>query len=72
MRATRLGAGESVEWTLDPARRYWLHVASGETSVAGRELGAGDALGFVEESGALTVSGRGAEPADVLLFDLPD
>ena len=72
LRALRLGADETVAWTLDPERRYWLHVASGEAMVAGHELGAGDALGFVDEGGALALSGRGAEPAGILLFDLPD
>jgi redox-sensitive bicupin YhaK (pirin superfamily) len=72
LRAVRLGAGESAEWALDPARRYWLHVATGEATVAGRELGAGDALGFEGEGGTLNLSGRGGDPADVLLFDLPD
>jgi redox-sensitive bicupin YhaK (pirin superfamily) len=72
LRAVRLGAGESAEWALDPARRYWLHVATGEATVAGRELGAGDALGFEGEGGTLNLSGRGETPADILLFDLPD
>ncbi|MFT3897856.1 MAG: pirin family protein [Thermomonas sp.] len=72
LRAVRLATGESAEWALDPARRYWLHVASGDAEIAGRELGAGDALGFEGEGGTLALSGRGAEPADILLFDLPD
>ena len=72
LRATRLAAGETLEWSMDPARRYWLHVASGEATVAGRELGGGDALGFEGEGGTLALSGRGETPADVLLFDLPD
>jgi quercetin 2,3-dioxygenase len=71
LRAVRLGAGDSVEWTLDPARRYWLHVAIGDATVAGRELGTGDALGFADERGTLHLSGRGETPADILLFDLP-
>jgi redox-sensitive bicupin YhaK (pirin superfamily) len=71
LRATRLQAGDALEWNLDPARRYWLHVASGEATVAGRELGAGDALGFSGESGALLLSGRGENEAEILLFDLP-
>jgi redox-sensitive bicupin YhaK (pirin superfamily) len=71
LRAVRLGAGESAESTLDPARRYWLHVASGQAEVAGHALGAGDALGFEGEGGTLALSGRGETPADILLFDLP-
>jgi redox-sensitive bicupin YhaK (pirin superfamily) len=72
LRAVRLAAGESIEWALDPARRYWLHVATGEASVAARALAAGDALGFEGEGGTLALSGRGEAPADILLFDLPD
>jgi redox-sensitive bicupin YhaK (pirin superfamily) len=72
LRAVRLAVGESVEWLLDPARRYWLHVATGEATIAGRELRAGDALGFEGEGGTLALSGRGETPADILLFDLPE
>ena len=72
LRATLLAAGETLGWSIDPARRYWLHVASGEATVAGRELGGGDALGFEGEGGTLALSGRGETPADILLFDLPD
>ena len=71
LRAVRLGVGETAAWPLDPARRYWLHVATGEATATGRELGAGDALGFVDEGGALAVTGRGGDPAEILLFDLP-
>ena len=56
--------------TLDPARLYWLHVATGEIAIGERVLKAGDALGFVQETGALAVRGVGAD-SDVLLFDLP-
>lgn len=71
LHAVRLGKGETVEWPLDPARRYWLHVATGEAEAMGHALVAGDALGFVDENGALAVSGRGETPADILLFNLP-
>jgi hypothetical protein len=46
-------------------------VATGEAAVAGRALGAGDALGFEGEGVTLALSGRGETPADILLFDLP-
>jgi redox-sensitive bicupin YhaK (pirin superfamily) len=71
LRGVQLGEGESVSTTLDPSRRYWLHVAQGAIDVDGRALGAGDALGFVDEARSLALSGRGADVADVLLFDLP-
>jgi len=65
----RLAAGARVEQTLLPGRRYWLQVAQGRVEAAGRELNAGDALGFAEESLALAVTA--AQDAQVLLFDLP-
>ena len=67
----RLALGETVEHPLDPARRYWLHVALGSVVAGERPLSAGDALGFVAESGTLRLAGQGDEAADVLLFDLP-
>ncbi len=67
----RLDTDAVVERELHASRRYWLHVAKGAIDANGRALEAGDALGFVEEDGALQVTGRGDSPADVLLFDLP-
>jgi redox-sensitive bicupin YhaK (pirin superfamily) len=72
LRAVRLGRDESVQLTLDPARKYWLHVATGDVDFDGRPLSTGDALGLAEESGERRLSGRGDDAADVLLFDLPD
>jgi len=60
-----------VELAIDPARRYWLHVAQGAVELDGRMLGSGDALGFVGESGAHRIVATSAEAADLLLFDLP-
>ena len=71
LRGVLLGAGEAVEMVLDPARRYWLHVAQGSVELDGRKLLAGDAVGFVDESGAHRLDGSGGDVADVLLFDLP-
>ena len=70
LRATRLHAGDAVAASLDPVRRYWLHVAAGEVAVGDRLLQAGDALGLVDEAGELALRGIGAS-SDVLLFDLP-
>ena len=70
LRATRLHADDRVMATLDPARRYWLHVAEGEVRFGARVLQAGDALGFVDESGEIDIHGIGGT-SDVLLFDLP-
>ena len=68
--ATRLEGADAVEVALDPARRYWLHVASGEVTLDGRKWVAGDALGFDGESGTMVLAGSG-EIADVLWFELP-
>jgi quercetin 2,3-dioxygenase len=72
LRATVLASGESLSFVADPARRYWLQVAQGRVAVDGRELGPGDALGWVDEGGTYTLTGEGADnQADILLFDLP-
>ncbi len=70
LRATRLGPGDALTAELDPGRRYWLHVASGEISLDERQLAAGDALGFVDERAELRLRGI-ADVSDVLLFELP-
>src|SRR3546814_20651976 len=62
----------SASFALKPDRRYWLHLAQGAAEVDGRALSAGDAIGYVDESGELLVEGvAGNAVADVLLFDLP-
>ena len=71
LHGTLLPQGQAVDWTLDPARRYWLHVATGRVRAGERDLGPGDALGFAGESGVLEVRGTAPGRADVLLFDLP-
>jgi redox-sensitive bicupin YhaK (pirin superfamily) len=71
LRGVRLREGDSIATTLDPTRRYLLHVAQGAIEVDGRALAAGDALGFVDEARPLELAGRGTDVADVLLFDLP-
>lgn len=62
---------QPAELELNPDRRYWLHVARGSIGANGRDLGAGDAVGFVAEAGMLRLTGLAHAPADVLLFDLP-
>lgn len=70
LRATRLDAGMQIAHPLDPARRYWLQVVSGEVEVAGHALAAGDALAFEAEGGTLQLDAHD-DDSDVLLFDLP-
>ncbi|MDH5824930.1 pirin family protein [Luteimonas sp. RD2P54] len=73
LRGAQLGAGESLTWAMDPARRYWLHLASGQVNVARQRLAAGDAIGWAGEAGELHIAGVEGDdaPADLLLFDLP-
>jgi redox-sensitive bicupin YhaK (pirin superfamily) len=66
---TRLDAGAGLEHALDPLRRYWLQVTRGGVEAVGRTLGAGDAMGLVQESGALALTATA--DSEVLLFDLP-
>jgi len=66
-----LAPGQRVSQALDPARRYWLHVARGAVTANGRVLGAGDALGLADEAGRFEIAGSGEGEADVLWFDLP-
>ena len=70
MRAARLDPGQVVSCVLDPCRRYWLHVATGDVTEGERMLAAGDALGFASEAGELQLRGSGQTTAEVLLFDL--
>ena len=65
----RLGPGEAAAHALDPARRYWLHLARGRARAGGHDLQAGDALGFSAEAGPLELQADGEALA--LLFDLP-
>jgi redox-sensitive bicupin YhaK (pirin superfamily) len=65
----RVLPGARLAAPLDPSRRYWLQVARGAVA-APLPLGAGDALGFVDEGGALELT-AGPDGAWLLLFDLP-
>jgi redox-sensitive bicupin YhaK (pirin superfamily) len=70
LRSALLGKDETVTFTADPTRRYWLHLAQGEVNLDARRLQAGDGLGFVDETGEFAVAGVDAR-SDLLLFDLP-
>ena len=71
LRGALLADGESLDIALDPARRYWLHVAQGSIDCEGRKLSAGDAIGFVDEAGPRRLVGTGEGLAYVLFFYLP-
>ncbi len=71
LHGVQLGAGESVTFTLRPERRYWLQLAQGAMHVDGQPMGAGDAIGYVQEAADISLVGVGDTMADALLFDLP-
>lgn len=61
-------AGQSLRQELQPGRRHYLHVAAGGLRMGRLELRAGDAA-MLENESLLELTA--AEPAEVLLFDLP-
>ena len=60
--------GEQVQHALAPGRLCYVHVATGQASVGGRALVAGDALVQWNEPGSIEIAGG---PCELLLFDLP-
>ena len=65
--AARLGASETLDYSLAEGRKAYLHVARGSLSANGYGLSAGDALMYSDEKG---LSLANADDAEVLLFDL--
>jgi len=66
--AASLKSGDKVEHTLASGRNAWLQVISGELSVAGQKLSAGDGLG-IHDGGKLEITAS-ADKTQFLLFDL--
>jgi redox-sensitive bicupin YhaK (pirin superfamily) len=64
---TSLGAGEQVQHQVAAGRHAWIQVARGMIQVDGEELRAGDGAA-ISEAGTLTL--KGVESAEVLVFDL--
>jgi redox-sensitive bicupin YhaK (pirin superfamily) len=64
---TRLGAGQARSHALAPGRHAWVQVAAGSAVVNGAALAEGDGAAVSEEA---RVDLEGAEPAELLLFDL--
>ncbi|TNF28631.1 MAG: pirin family protein [Deltaproteobacteria bacterium] len=60
-------AGTTLEHTIRPGRRAWVHVASGDVEVAGQPLTTGDGLA-TDEAGTLTLTAT--SDAELLVFDL--
>ena len=67
--ATILEGEETVVHEVKKSRSSWVHVARGKVLVNGRELVAGDAAAF-EENSKITLSTKG-NASEVLVFDLP-
>ncbi|MFI4982106.1 MAG: pirin family protein, partial [Nevskiales bacterium] len=66
--ASRLTAGKSLGYRLSKQRRAYLQVVSGDLTVSGLTLSAGDGVKIAEEE-SLSVAALSA--AEILLFDLP-
>lgn len=59
-----------VRRALDGGRCYWLQLTAGSAQANGRAVAAGDALGWVGETGELALS-AGAQGAQLLWLELP-
>jgi len=65
--ATRLGAGQGVDFTPQRGRVQWVQVARGAVELNGERLSAGDGAAISDEA-ALAL--RAEAPAELLLFDM--
>jgi len=64
---SELSKGDNLSYELGTHRYAWLHVIRGAATVNGMLLRSGDAAGISDEQ---RLSLTGAEPAEILLFDL--
>jgi redox-sensitive bicupin YhaK (pirin superfamily) len=64
-----LSKGAELPYHLGSNRAAWVHVVRGEVVVNGLALRTGDAASVTREE-HLALSGRDAEPSEILLFDL--
>jgi quercetin 2,3-dioxygenase len=62
-----LEKGTELSHALAAGRKAWVQVARGRVAVNGKELVAGDGVALTHEA---SVTVAGAEPSEVLLFDL--
>ena len=69
MFVAELVKGVEIPYSLGPGRAAWVHVVRGEIAVGGNQLRAGDAAAVSGEE-TLALTGIGAEPGEILLFDL--
>jgi len=66
--ASVLDGAEGVNYDLQAGRGVWLHCATGQLSINGLSLAAGDAVAVTDES--LLIKGEGRGESEFLLFDL--
>lgn len=66
--ASRLDKGDALQHDLTASRHAWVQVAGGAVSINGMPFAEGDGAAVSEEP---AVSLTAAEPAEILLFDLP-
>ena len=70
MFVAELAKGVEIPHSLGSKRAAWVHVVRGAVAVNGIEVHAGDAAAVSGEK-KLALTGVGAEPSEILLFDLP-
>ena len=63
-----LASGETEHVTIRPGRKVYIHLISGELTLLGQRLQAGDGIKIADET-ELSLIAQGAVKA--LLFDLP-
>ena len=66
--ATQLSAGDSVRHKLAPGRAAWVQVATGNATINGEKVGAGDGVAITGVND-LAIEGGSAD-AELLLFDM--
>ena len=64
-----LAKGDEIVYPLGLQRNAWLHVIRGTVTLNGTALHTGDAAA-VNREGRLALTGQGADPSEILLFDL--
>jgi redox-sensitive bicupin YhaK (pirin superfamily) len=66
---TDVSPGSTVSHDLGKGRYAWVHVVRGAASVNGASVKTGDAVALSKEE-KLTIAGEGAQPSELLIFDL--
>jgi quercetin 2,3-dioxygenase len=64
---TCLETGDTVTYDLSDTRKGWVHVATGNASINGQPIGAGDGVAI---DGGTSVTLNGVDSGELLLFDM--